>query len=417
MYNLREAKYVSIYLNIVVFLAAFVSIVLWPAYSITVPAYVLVYLGFPLIFWHSMHTHKQFVKEFFFILLIYVVLNGLAQLNNVLSHLQLNDVITLTEPGNTGKVILRPTLFSQSVYLFAGILLYLYLKYYGTKNHLNIYYWALRVLVAYGFLEVIIFQITGHNGDFLSNREFNHVPGTGSLFQTMLVGGHVIQRLKSLTGEPSMFALTIVPFWILATGLKRKIDVILFLIALILTFSTSAFLGIFIFLCAWFARKAIKDKKWLLVFPAAIVVLAIILFIPSLHNIFNEMIWYKITGANQSGSDRSSFFHNHITYWKNLNFPGKLFGIGFGYIRSTDFFSTLLVNNGIIGILVFTIFFFKHAYVKFIDKNLKYYYVTALVATYLIMMVSVPEFAYLSTWILLALPYVVKRNQLLRRNM
>jgi hypothetical protein len=79
-------------------------------------------------------------------------------------------------------------------------------------------------------------------------------------------------------------------------------------------------------------------------------------------------------------------------------------------VRSTDFLSTLLVNNCIIGLILFSWFFFKHAFIQIKDLLFKKYYVIALIATFIIMMGSVPEFAYLSLWILLSVPFWIERD-------
>lgn len=399
------------YLSIVLFIAAFTSIVILPSVSFSVPAYLLIFIAAPFFIFYSIRKGSFLHKELIAIAVIFIVMNALAQLYVYYAHIQLTPELRLTDDSEGQKALLRRSMFTQSLYLFAGFLLYLYVKHNGTRRHINVFYWGLRILVAYGFLEVLLFQITHTNGDFLSNRQFAHT--SGSLFQTMQVGGWVTQRLKSLTGEPSMFAFTIVPFWILAVGLKRTADVILFGIALVLSFSTSAWLGIGILLVAVLAHEKRIQRYLLWMVPMGIIILLVAYYTSSgFQHFADDTFIHKLTGANTSGQERSLFFKNQVSFWWNeLGWIGKLTGIGFGYVRSTDFFSTLLVNNGIIGVVLFTWFFFKHSFVRVKGvKEERYYYRVALLATYLIMMVSVPEFAYLSTWILLAYPDALRNS-------
>lgn len=404
----------SFYLSAILLMAGITSIVVSPSFSASVPSYLLIYAFTPILLVLSIRWNKNIIFNLSEILLLLVVLNLLALLNDQLLHVHLTSSLPLVKNESLEKVIFRKTLFTQSLYLFAGILLYLFLRYYGTEKHIHYLYTGLLFLVLYGFFEVIYYQINKRNGDLLSNREFNKVAGSGSLFQEINIAGWVMQRLKSLTGEPSMFAFSIVPFWILSIGLKYWLYSGLFLIALILSFSTSAFIGIFIaVLGVIFIHPALRKKAtWILPF-LLFTGLLLYFFNTPLRDGINNLFIYKLTGGNVSGVERREYFLNAINFWKNdLTISGKLIGIGFGTIRSTDFFSTLLVNNGIIGFIVFTVFYFSHAYIPMNNKSLKQYYVVALLATYVIMMVSVPEFAYLTLWVLLAFPYFIERKRI-----
>lgn len=398
-------KIITLFIGAILFIAPFTSIVIVPSASASVPSFLLIYLFLPIILFYSLKRSDGFTRELLLMILVFVVMNGLSQLYVYTSGIQLSPQLTLVKKEQPEQVLLRKTMFSQSLYLFAGLLVYLYVKYYAARRQMNLFFWGLRFLVLYGLLEVIIYQVTGNNGDFLSNRRFDHT--SGSLFQTMKVGAVIVQRLKSLTGEPSMFAFTIVPFWILAVGLNRKIDMVLFAVALLLTFSTSAYLGIVILTIAVFLHEK-RIRKFALIIAGVVILLSIALYYVSsgFHHFIHDMVLDKLTGSNTSGQERSHFMKDHLLFWWNdMNIAGKLTGLGFGYVRSTDFFSTLLVNNGLMGLCLFTWFFFKHAFQTFRNKEIKYYYQASLIATYLIMMLSVPEFSYLSLWILLASSY------------
>jgi len=412
MHKKKSLNYIHQYLSLLLCIAFLVSVVVYQKISLTVPSYLLVYLFAPVFIWTSYFNDKALLKELFKIGAVFLLLNLLAQLHVWLFAVSLDPSLRLTDMADPAKVLLRSTLFGQSIYLFAGILCYLYLKYYATTDHIRYLFVGLRILVILGFLEFILFQLTGVNGDLISNRVFNNKPGSGSLFQTITLSGNRMQRIKSLTGEPSMFAFSLVPFWILCIPLKRYFDFALFGLALLLSFSTSAYLGIviLIFGACIADRRVLKPMLWIV--PILIVALiTLYVWSPAVNKLIHSVFIDKFSGTNQSGSERSSYFLNQFNFWKDqLNVIGKMIGIGFGYVRSTDFLSTLLVNNGIIGVLLFTWFYFKHAFVKVKDILFKRYYIMALIAAFMILMGSVPEFAYLSLWILLSVPYWIDRS-------
>lgn len=80
----------------------------------------------------------------------------------------------------------------------------------------------------------------------------------------------------------------------------------------------------------------------------------------------------------------------------------SLFGIGFGYIRSSNLFTTLLVNTGIIGVLSFSYFYLKDFSLK-AQNFIKQGNNSIILVLFVISMVAVPEFSYLSFWIFLAI--------------
>jgi len=413
MQEKKSLKGIHAYLAILLCLSFIVSIVIYPPVSLSVPSYMLVYLAAPFFIAWSFFRDKGFTKELLTIIGIFLFFNVLAQLHVWFFQVSLDPSLTLTDKGNLEKTLLRPTFFGQSIYLFAGILTYLYLKHYACSAHLRYVYLGLRIIVLFGLLEIILFQLTGVNGDMISNRVFNNKPGSGSLFQTITLGGLRMQRLKSLTGEPSMFAFSVIPFWMLCIPLRRYFDFVLLGVALLFTFSTSAYLGVIVLVAGASLADAGIRRKMLWIVPPVVMLVVILYFVsPAVHKLVQSVFIDKFTGSNESGSERSIHFLNQYNFWKDqLSIPGKLVGLGWGYVRSTDFFSTLLVNNGVLGLLAFCIFYFRHAFVQVKDAVFKRYYLIALIAVFFILIGSVPEFAYLSLWIFLSLPYWVDRNE------
>ena len=94
---------------------------------------------------------------------------------------------------------------------------------------------------------------------------------------------------------------------------------------------------------------------------------------------------------------------NHIILWKESNVGQQLFGYGFGYFRSTDGFSTLLVNIGVIGLIIYCLLFLlPYFLIKQKTKYLKGLYISNFVILILIL-VSVPEFYTPHIWFFNAL--------------
>lgn len=80
-------------------------------------------------------------------------------------------------------------------------------------------------------------------------------------------------------------------------------------------------------------------------------VLCVIAYIAQdyIADLFKQMVTDKLEQKTESGSDRTLLFLESMRLWFHASPLNQLFGIGFGYIRSTDLFSTLLVNTGVIG--------------------------------------------------------------------
>jgi hypothetical protein len=291
-----------------------------------------------------------------------------------------------------------------------GFTIYLFVKYFADENIIKYIYFGLRLLCLYAIYEFLFYLVFHTSGDFMVNRTFGSDGKSGSLFQTINLGGLSLERMKGYTGEPSMFVFTTFPFWILSIALKRRFDSILLLGCLILTFSTTAYLGILVFMSLWMVHK----KEFNLVFYALILV-AFFCFVIQLDafkhlfdSVYNLVFAGKVGGSTASSRDRSAHLLTHLTYWSSLGFFNQTFGIGFGYVRSTDFFSTVLVNNGVIGFLLFSIFFYNKANITTSSPDINKAYKTAVIILYFILMLTVPEFAYPSLWIFCALSYVLK---------
>lgn len=158
----------------------------------------------------------------------------------------------------------------------------------------------------------------------------------------------------------------------------------------------------------YYASKVVKcckyrRKKEIVIFFISIQV-ALFFLGEYISDAIDNLILAKIYMESFSGAERGGYFFSTIEVFLNSSLFIQLFGLGWGVIRSTDFFSTLLMNTGIIGFILWTIFVLKPCAYKI--KLYKMDGIKAiLVIEYIIMMVSVPEFSFISYWMFLGIGY------------
>jgi hypothetical protein len=403
-----KVKFVKKYVNFLMLFFPIISFLLIPTIPgttiITLFAGILCFM----IFLMPLGAQKEkFINELIAFFCVIIVLSICSQVINLLVTLKLPSDIILINPKDFTKTFFRISHITQSMSLVVGFTIYLYIKYFADWKTINYIFWGIRLLCFYGIYEFLFYMIFHQNGDFFLNRQicvkFSYP------FKKNWICGISILMMKSYNREPSMFVFTSFPFWVLAVGLKRRFDSLLILGCLLLTFSTTAYFCILLFTAFWMVYK----RQFNLIFYMLIGVAAFcfILQLDAFKHLFDsiyKMVFAsKISGNTSSSIQRSAHFFIHINYWANLNFFNQLVGIGFGYVRSTDFLSTVLVNNGVVGFILFTTFFYNKLLFKIKPDQLLYTYKIALVLLYFILMTTVPEFAYPCLWIFLGLGYVL----------
>lgn len=305
----------------------------------------------------------------------------------------------------TSVSLFRKSTFTQSAYLITCVIFFLYVYRYSiifdeTDNLLKIVRYGLIFFIAFGFYEIIGFAIFGTNVDFISNR----LVGEGwhyGLHQVLELGGISFQRMKSLSGEPSMFAFSVIPFGVLFYYMKDRFYIIL-LIAAVLTSSTTALLGILVFILI----EALFFRKMFRIF-SIIVLIAVGLALLDFQMLsgFYDLTIRKLTLEDASGLTRYINFISSFTLFLNADIFHKIFGHGFGYIRSTDGFSTLLVNIGALGLVTYIGFFIYPLLKIKYDSEYRKGLMAAVVTSLVLIMISVPEFYYFHVWFFAALAW------------
>jgi hypothetical protein len=305
-----------------------------------------------------------------------------------------------------GSLLLRDSMFTQSLYLLAGIVILLFVKLAWRPDWDRWLLGGALLLACYGLYEVLFFLATGQNGDFLTNRTFGaDRTFSGSLFQTVRIGPVELPRLKSLTGEPSMYAFTILPFWIYALHTGRRKTQAVLLATLLLSTSTTAVVGLGCYAVLRVLLRAGRDP--LLIVGAVAVLLVLALWAggsQQIDDVYNAVIGDKLAARNDSGMQRLGNSMAVLAAWSELPWINQWLGIGFGVVRSTDLFSTLLINVGVLGLLAFLVLLLWPV-VRLGTSDREVGLRLALATLCVTAMVSVPEIAYLSMWLFLGLAY------------
>lgn len=358
--------------------------------------------------------NKRFIFFTTYVLFIYLLYFFISQLSYILDlDLPNLDSIIFITNESVSELLIRTSFLNHSLYVITCIMFFYMLlqnfKKYGQKKIIEISFLSIFIFVLYGYYEFFGYILTGSSIDYISNRIFGE-DGESGLFQTIDILGVNIQRIKSLSGEPSMFAFTILPFFVLSTYINKKIMAIFLFFTLLLSTSTTAILGIVIWLILYFYYSKNKIIVFLIMFFFLSVF--IIFFGDLLYAIYN-IVYEKLTLQNISGIERYSFFYEHLNAWYHSNIINFIFGYGFGYARSTDGLSTLLFNIGLLGMLLYVLFFI---FPFFLIKN-KTIFIKGLYASnltlLLVVLISVPEFYYPHIWFFNALlwnEYLKEKN-------
>ncbi|MGG0492189.1 hypothetical protein ABEY62_04210 [Priestia megaterium] len=384
------------------------SYLIFPTVQGSLPSYVLALLSVFVVIFAKQYRFqlKYYLLDITIILTIFISLTLVSQLINGMLSIPNLDGLRLIDSIDTSKIQFRSSLFSQSLYLLVGLLTFVFMKRYYVEKWDKYIFISLNVFTCYAIYEFIYFLIFKDSGDFITNRQFGDHETIALGNQLMSVGPLTFQRANGLAPEPSMFVFVVLPLFVYAAAMKKKKTAALALISILAAASTTGIIGLLVYFIVWVK----KSNKLVLFFIAGLATILILLNWELIYQFLDKIIIQKITEQSISGAERNMLFEKHLDYFLNLNILSMLFGLGFGYVRSTDFFSTILINNGLIGLSIFTLLFFiPIVKLRMTRKNIGLK--TALLIIYISMMTSVPEFSYLSIWLMLGIAY----NQLFKQ--
>lgn len=411
----EKAALTDLYYRIWAFAMPVTSFLLVPSIQGTTIGYMMCFLSVPLVLLFGGRARKSWMHFVGAALVVWLLMLCTTQVADVMAPYDPDfSRIVLVEETDPFTFILRKSMFTQSVYVAAVVLYAAYVYHYYKPTWDQWLLAAITLFALYGMFEVAYFVITGQPGDFISNRAFGDQFGkgivrsdgtvNGSSFQQMDIGGMRFQRLKALTGEPSMYAMSMFPFWVYFNATSRlRWPVWIIGISLLMSTSSTVLIGYAVFALIRMRKLGINPVKALI----GLFVLCVIAYIAQdyIADLFKQMVTNKLEQKDESGSDRALLFVESMRLWFHGTPMNQLFGIGFGYVRSTDLFSTLMVNTGIVGTIFISGLMLYPAFKLDWDARgmaLR----QCCVATWTMMMVSVPEFAYLAPWTLIAMAYV-----------
>ncbi len=304
---------------------------------------------------------------------------------------------------------LRLSHLTQSAYFLLALAFCLYIYHYFKEIMIKWAFFGILCLLAYGLYEFVFFALFGYSGDILSNRVFGDIVSTGrevdylngSLVQGSLLFGDQFMRLKSLTGEPSMYSLTTVPFFIYAYKQKMTKIHLPLLLGLFLTQSTTTIIGIFVAMIFLHYRD---NKYTIIAIPLSIIFFVLLYFtLDPFYEAANKLLFEKL--SSESGVERMDLFFRHAAVIADGNLVRLFFGVGFGTLRSTDMFSNIVSNTGILGFIMYSIIILLPVFAMGPGKDRRAIQ-AALISIYVMEMLTVSEYSYLPPWFFVALGYV-----------
>ncbi|SOB80590.1 hypothetical protein SAMN06297144_1138 [Sphingomonas guangdongensis] len=414
LYDFRSDGLVAgIFFRVLLLVAPIQSILLTPVQGST-PAYLLVLLC-PLLLIANDQRYFQVLSFFAIFTTCYIAYLVLSLSSFAIDQPDMSRLTVIRDVRIFGY--LRQTHVTQGVYLLAALGFYFLVYKYWQESFLKYAYYGIMLLSVYGFYEFVFYAMFHINGDFLSNRNFGdletaaagageNLSVTGSRLQTSNLFGAGYMRLKSLTAEPSMYALSVTPFAVYAYGRRWWLIFMLLAMSLALSTSTTAVIGLGVGM-AWIEAR--RRPETVLYLGAAIFTLALLYATADpVRTVLDTLAFGKLDTI--SGNERLAYFWTHSAVPFDGNPVRALFGLGFGTVRSGDMLSNLLANVGLVGVILYSALMLAPCFLlKDGDDSLAV--VATLLATFSMVMLTVPEYGYLPPWFMLALAYVRVQQQ------
>ena len=381
------------------------SWLLIPSVQGTIPAYVLAFVSglFVLLSRDNGQPGSQRARYFTAALILagiwFLLLCG-SQLGHLISNRYHFGDMFLIEPNDT-RVVLRKTLFTQTLYLAACLCIALFFRFFFREDWMRYVLWGGWLLAIYGIYEWIFFLIFKESGDFLVNRTYGDELHTASWSQEIQMGPFDLLRIKSTFGEPSFFSAGVIPYLFLALEYKRKWLSGALLFCILFSTSSSAYIAlpVALLLHSLFQRKLrISVAVVVLVFAGAVATLYY-----AFPETYDSMFTAKMNGENDSGEIHQAAIQAMHDTEKTFTFMNHLFGIGFGYFYGAVF-NAVMINTGWIGLIVYLYGFLKPVIMLRPDSGglaLK----VGVATLFFLYYINVSELFLPTTWMFLGLAY------------
>ena len=379
------------------------SFLIVPSIQGTIPAYLMAFASLALVLPNRENgwlesQRARYLSTALLLVGIWLLLLCGSQLAHIISDRQNFGDLGLIRDEDR-RVLLRPALFTQTLYLTACICTALFFRFFFREEWMRYVFWGAWFLALYGIYEWLFFLVFKEPGDFIANRMYGDHPGSWS--QTMQLGPLTLLRIKSTFGEPSWFSAGVIPYFFLALEYRRRLLAVALLFCVVFSTSTSAFLG-FTFAIIFYGVQRRKLNVSLvaavLLFAAAFV--ALYLLFP---NTFHDMFVAKFRGENLSGQGRMEHAAAAADAENTLTLLNQIFGIGFGYHYGGVYFA-ILMNTGWIGLAVYGYAFLKPVFLLPADSG-GIPFKVSLATLFVLFYISVSELFLPTTWMFLGLAY------------
>lgn len=266
-------------------------------------------------------------------------------------------------------------------------------------------------LIALLFSTYSIYAFLFTKIDFLEDFLYNNLSyaiGSDQKFSSFV-------RISGSFLEPSMSGSFFVAYSIafLYYSQKTIANVLFFIVALfflVLSTSSTAYLSFiiitFIMFVAGLLRILFRQKfrpDLVIIYKFLIPILAICI----IAIIFSEEFFAIIDFVLYSKSDSDSFLHRQFADAFALNILFETYGLGsgLGSNRPSSFLFFIISNMGIIGLILFSVFFYKiyslaYKYINFKEIRFILMLLTSILLT---MMIAIPDISYSFLWLFSAL--------------
>lgn len=276
--NLNKLDIIDKFFIIWSFFIPITSFVLMPSVKGSLISYILAFITPFIILFRVKNFFKKYIMQFLFFLFIWISFFCLSQLGNLIWHINLTNLI-LVSTENIDYKLFRNSLYTQSLYLLPCIMTYLYCKNFYKPIWDKWISYSGFLFVIIGLLKFFIYFFTNGStdGDFLTNREYGE-GGTNSLFQYINILGLSLVRIQSLTGEPSMYSFIVLPYLIFFFYKNEYWKAFITIISIILSFSSTGFIGLFIYFLLYIIYNKKKNYKIVVVIFIPCIILYYLFF-------------------------------------------------------------------------------------------------------------------------------------------
>ncbi len=379
--------------------------VLIPSVQGTIPAYMM---AFGSVFFVLMRLRfgemtpavRGYLWTALLALMAWVFLLGASQLGLLASDRTDFRNITMIDP-NDAKIVLRTSMFTQSLYLMACVLIALYFRYFFRESWMRYVFYGGYLLAGYGIYEWLYFLIFHQPGDFLVNRAFGDEQHTGSWSQGMNFGPIALLRIKSTLGEPTFFAGVVLPYLFFALDHRKVVLSCMLLFTALFSTSTACYLGLgtcLVVKSVWSGR--VKFGYVVLLGLLALFLVGIAVVYP---DTFDNIFGSKFSGDNMSGKMRLDEAMAVHDLFASFTVPNWLFGVGFGYVYESVF-AEVLIDTGIVGLGLFLFILFRPIILLPIRQGAEGLKL-GLLAIAILFGLSLSELFLPTTWMFLGLAY------------